>query len=253
MIIKTIPDIRSLYFIKTKNGGYSPCIDGNPSLFWGSTLNNCVGGAWGLFAMAEGNPECKVGFIAGLTYPQDAGSWAKAGGLDDYERGTTPKAGSLIVWSNHVAYVTEVLKNGDIKIIESSYGTRNEDGLWFASCKKKNNYFRSNLSGEFKTFIYPKEVEKKSDEEIAKEVINGQWGNYPERKKALEASGYDYSTIQKLVNQLLNQALKSNEEIAREVIEGKWGNGQARKQRLTSAGYNYTAIQTLVNKLIKEM
>lgn len=43
----------------------------------------------------------------------------------------------------------------------------------------------------------------KSLEEIAKEVIIGKWGNGNERKKALTKAGYDYTTIQSLVNRLL--------------------------------------------------
>lgn len=44
---------------------------------------------------------------------------------------------------------------------------------------------------------------KKSNEQIAKEVVQGKWGNGTARKKALEAAGYVYSTIQKIVNKLL--------------------------------------------------
>lgn len=43
------------------------------------------------------------------------------------------------------------------------------------------------------------EVTKKSNEEIAAEVWKGKWGNYPYRKQALEKAGYDYETIQTLV------------------------------------------------------
>lgn len=44
---------------------------------------------------------------------------------------------------------------------------------------------------------------KKSNTEIAKEVINGKWGNGADRKKKLEAAGYDYNAVQKEVNRLL--------------------------------------------------
>lgn len=44
---------------------------------------------------------------------------------------------------------------------------------------------------------------KKSNEEIAQEVINGKWGNGNDRKKRLQNAGYDYNAIQKLVNQKL--------------------------------------------------
>lgn len=46
-------------------------------------------------------------------------------------------------------------------------------------------------------------VGKKSDEEIAREVIRGDWGNGADRKNRLTASGYDYYTIQSIVNMLL--------------------------------------------------
>lgn len=43
---------------------------------------------------------------------------------------------------------------------------------------------------------------KKSVEEIAKEVIIGKWGNGSERKSRLEKAGYNYSEVQKKVNEL---------------------------------------------------
>lgn len=45
---------------------------------------------------------------------------------------------------------------------------------------------------------------KKSNEQIAKEVIAGKWGNGSDRKTKLTAAGYDYATIQALVNKLLS-------------------------------------------------
>lgn len=41
---------------------------------------------------------------------------------------------------------------------------------------------------------------KKTNEQIALEVIRGKWGNGANRKKKLTAAGYDYNAIQKLVN-----------------------------------------------------
>ena len=42
----------------------------------------------------------------------------------------------------------------------------------------------------------------KSIDEIAKEVMQGKWGNNPERKNRLVAAGYNYDVIQKRVNEL---------------------------------------------------
>ncbi|WP_373207901.1 SPOR domain-containing protein [Clostridium paraputrificum] len=44
---------------------------------------------------------------------------------------------------------------------------------------------------------------KKSIDTIAREVIRGDWGNGAEREKKLKAAGYDYSAVQKRVNELL--------------------------------------------------
>lgn len=43
----------------------------------------------------------------------------------------------------------------------------------------------------------------KSVETVAKEVIQGKWGNGAARKKKLEAAGYNYSEVQAMVNKLL--------------------------------------------------
>lgn len=44
---------------------------------------------------------------------------------------------------------------------------------------------------------------QKSIDEIAREVIRGQWGAGSERKKRLAAAGYDYTAVQQKVNELM--------------------------------------------------
>ena len=44
---------------------------------------------------------------------------------------------------------------------------------------------------------------KKSVTDIAREVIQGNWGNGAERKKRLTEAGYDYDAVQKKVNEIL--------------------------------------------------
>ena len=51
---------------------------------------------------------------------------------------------------------------------------------------------------------YPStQQKKKTNEEVAREVIDGKWGNGIERKTRLQSAGYNYTEIQSLVNQLL--------------------------------------------------
>ena len=54
----------------------------------------------------------------------------------------------------------------------------------------------------FCEYVNPTPV-KKTVEQLAKEVIRGDWGNGAERKQKLTAAGYDYSAVQKRVNKLL--------------------------------------------------
>ena len=46
---------------------------------------------------------------------------------------------------------------------------------------------------------------RKSVEELATEVIRGEWGNEQERYDRLTAAGYDYDAVQNRVNQILGQ------------------------------------------------
>lgn len=53
--------------------------------------------------------------------------------------------------------------------------------------------------------VYPADAPstKKSIDAIAREVIRGDWGNGDARRQKLTAAGYDYSAVQKKVNELL--------------------------------------------------
>lgn len=44
---------------------------------------------------------------------------------------------------------------------------------------------------------------KKTTDELAQEVLSGFWGNGIERKQRLTAAGYDYTAVQKKVNEIL--------------------------------------------------
>ena len=90
---------------------------------------------------------------------------------------------------------------------------------------------------------------KKSEQEIAKEVIQGKWGNGATRINNLRNAGYNPDTIQNLVNTYMS-GKKPDTEIAKEVIQGKWGNGSDRIRRLRNAGYNPEKIQAIVNRMI---
>ena len=123
------------------------------------------------------------------------------------------------------------------------YGKKS-DWLKLASTSSKNNQTQQQD-------IESSSSEVKSVEEVAKEVLEGKWGNGDERKSLLSSAGYIYSTVQAKVNEILGtKSKKSIDAIAKEVLDGKWGNGSARKEKLQQAGYDYDKVQKKVNQLI---
>lgn len=89
-------------------------------------------------------------------------------------------------------------------------------------------------------------------DKVAREVIQGGWGNGQDRTNRLRSAGHNPDEVQREVNRILGggSVRKSNTEVAREVIAGQWGNGQDRMNRLARAGYNNVAVQAEVNRLL---
>lgn len=154
---------------------------------------------------------------------------------------------------------------GTVETVNESAGTFTViEGNYSNAVKRRT----MGINGKFiRGFICPKydatgevptpSYNKKSTEEIAKEVIAGRWGTGDTRKTALTNAGYDYATIQAKVNELLKSgsstapAKKSVDTIADEVLQGIWGNGDTRKKKLEAAGYNYSEVQNAVNRKVK--
>lgn len=95
--------------------------------------------------------------------------------------------------------------------------------------------------------------QKKSISDIAREVIDGQWGNGDDRVSRLRNAGFDAAAVQAEVNRRLGgggsgPARKSVNQVAKEVIAGDWGNNPQRSQRLAQAGYNPSEVQNEVNR-----
>lgn len=157
------------------------------------------------------------------------------------------------VTENETVYV--VVSGDTLSKIANKYGTTYQKLAQYNNIVNPNVIYVGQKIRIPGTAPNPTPVPKKSTDEIAKEVIDGKWGNGAERKQKLTDAGYDYSVIQEAVNSKFNNVApekpkKSIDEIAREVIRGNWGNGATRKQRLTDAGYDYSAIQKRVNELL---
>ena len=49
--------------------------------------------------------------------------------------------------------------------------------------------------------------------ELVLEVKSGDWGDYPERKERLEAAGYNYHTIQTIINEVMIYGAPLDDEL----------------------------------------
>jgi hypothetical protein len=63
-------------------------------------------------------------------------------------------------------------------------------------------YIRGYVCPDFASIATP----EKTITEIAREVIDGKWGNGAERKRRLTEAGYDYDAVQAEVNRILSEA-----------------------------------------------
>lgn len=171
----------------------------------------------------------------------------------------TPTAGMIIFYdwqdngrgdnrgyTDHVGIV-ESVSNGAIIVIEGN----NSNSVKRRELAVNGRYIRGYGVPKYNVQSKPNDDNgtMKTSETIAKEVVQGLWGNGSERKAKIEAAGYDYNIIQTMVNQIVH-GKKTHVEIAKEVVQGKWGNGEERKKKLEAAGYNYQRVQDIVNKLL---
>lgn len=105
--------------------------------------------------------------------------------------------------TNHVGLVVSVSPNS-INTIEgntSVKGSQDNGGI----VMQRNRY--SNIVAyarpKYQTGTLTNITDRKTNEEIAAEVIAGKWGSGSDRRQRLTAAGYDYKAIQTLVNQIL--------------------------------------------------
>lgn len=90
--------------------------------------------------------------------------------------------------------------DGLYKIQVGAYSKKTNADAMLAKVKKAGfDAFITTKSGQ----AVSAEPAKKSVTEIAKEVIQGKWGNGSERKRKLTQAGYNYTEVQKKVNELL--------------------------------------------------
>lgn len=268
------PSAGNKFYNNGNNGGYSWCINGNPTDKGCNVLANCVGYACGRFNEI-------IGYMKYKTLCCNAENFierAKQAGLQVVGY---PTLGGIMVWqkgatlsgndgAGHVAVVEKIDSANQIYTSESGYGSsafwnsirRNDNGRWglgsgytFRGCIVNpaigDVHYVAPVNPQPST--PSSDINNKSVDELAKEVIAGKYGNGDARKNAL---GSRYSEVQAKVNELLSGNQKPSEPaqpstpsvdiltLVKKTIRGDFGNGQARRNAL---GSNYDKVQRQVN------
>lgn len=263
-------------YIRQATGGWNSCIQGSPTDSQCNVLANCVGYANGrfneIYNEITGNRSNKYN-----TLNCNAEKFIERARNAGLEVGQTPRAGAIMCWkkgatlsgsdgAGHVAVVERVNSDGSVYTSESGYGS---SAFWNQTRYNSNGRWGIGSGYTFRGFIYnpavketqpaPQPTPKKSLDEIAKDVIAGKYGNYPERKTRLEAEGYNYSQVQGRVNEILAGNKPTPQPapqpsgddlltLVKKTIRGDFGNGQARRNAL---GSRYDEVQRQVNLNLK--
>lgn len=117
----------------------------------------------------------------------------------------------------------------------------------FTSTTCPGDYLRSKMqyiADEANKINSEEPIKEKTTEELAREVIEGKYGNGEDRKNAL---GDRYAEVQARVNEILVPAPEPSVDIldlVRKTIRGDFGNGKDRRNTL---GSNYDEVQRQVN------
>lgn len=189
---------------------------------------------------------------------KNLGIWIEDGSI-------TPRAGDIIFYNwddnsqpnngyaDHVGIV-ESVGGYTITVIEGNMNERVGRRNIRVGHGNIRGYARPRYSASSGNTPVQPSKPNKSVAQVAKEVIQGLWGNGDDRKNRLESAGYSFDAVQAEVNRILSGApakptLKPVAQVAKEVLRGEWGNGTDRKNRLESAGYDYTAVQNEVNRI----
>lgn len=264
----TKPTSGNKFFITKSKGGYSTCIQGSPTDSQCNVLSNCVGYACGRFneiigAMKYPSLNCNAeNFIerAKNTYGLEISSVPTLGGIMVWQKGTLSGTDG----AGHVAVVEKIIDSNTIYTSESGYGG---SAFWNSTRRNTNGRWGLGSAYTFRGCIVnpaigkvvaptPTPSAKKSVDEVAKEVIRGEWGNGDERYNRLTNAGYNYNEVQAKVNELLNSNKPTPAptpsvdilDLVRKTIRGDFGNGEARRKAL---GSNYDEVQRQVNLNLK--
>jgi uncharacterized protein (UPF0297 family) len=146
-----------------------------------------------------------VGLIKGYLWSETPTSAPKYNAAQDVSAN-----GMLAKCTTHGAIKTMPDKPGTLVFMRGHVGVYIGDGYVIEAKGHKYGVVKTKLKGRgwinwgWCPWIVYESEQPKDIAKIAQEVINGKWGNGEERRKKLEAAGYNYIDVQKKVNEILN-------------------------------------------------
>ena len=214
---QAVAQAKSWHGLKESDGSFKPIID-----IYNSAAKSKI---------SYSTPWCAafisaIGIVIEADYPISAScgdqikQWQKKGCWVE-DDAYTPAPGDIIYYDwddkgkgddttghDHVGMVIEV--NGSKFKVEEG---NKKDAVGTRSMSVNGKYIRGYAVPKYGSADIPTPEPTKSVDELAKEVIDGKWGNNPERKKALTEAGYDYDAVQKRVNEMLKDSKPADPEI----------------------------------------
>lgn len=261
------PGAGNKFYITKSKGGYSTCIQGSPTDSQCNVLANCVGYACGRFNE----------IIGSMKYPSlncNAENFIERAKSLGLTISNVPTLGGIMVWkkgntlsgndgAGHVAIVEKIIDSNTIYTSESGYGS---SAFWNSTRKNTNGRWGLGSVYTFRgcivnpaigavtapTVVATDPFPNVSDEELARRVWTGEFGNGDARKAAL---GSRYNAVQALVDKGVGKPTTSTPTpapkptvdiltLVKKTIRGDFGNGDARRKAL---GSNYDEVQRQVN------
>ena len=126
----------------------------------------------------------------------DYGLWVADYGANTGEAGNKP---AVKWWNFYILW--QYTSKGRVE----GYGANVDLNYFYGDAEVWGKYANSSST--------PTPAPKKSNEEVAQEVLEGKWGNGEERKQRLTEAGYNYQAIQDIVNSIVYADFKVGDRV----------------------------------------
>lgn len=177
-----------------------------------------------IFAKKSRKASCNYGIgkdgRIGMYVEEKDRSWCSSNAANDHRAITIECASDTKhpytindkVYKSLIKLLVDICKRNDIeelkwKADKKLIGKTDKQNMtvhrWFANKACPGDYIYKRLDQIAKEVNLKLNPPKKSIDEIAREVLNGLWGNGQERKDRLTKAGYDYPSVQRRVNELI--------------------------------------------------